>query len=296
MKGSEVHSDDASDNGVGTGVAGPRCVLIHAGAHKTGTTSLQAVFTRNRGALRAAGILYPTSGVLPNDYEADAHTNLAWELMGHGSFEPRNGTLLDDLMPEVTSTECQKVLLSSEEFARLFNKPWAMQRLKDEFCRAGFDPHVALVFRDVAEYADAMFTTLVGHGLLVGYSEYSRCVREDHGFTIKGNTYCFDRELLVRSFAEVFGGEAVTCIDYHPDDAVRPFLDAFKWFFGSALDGADLGIRANTTMDRVEALRESLRAAEARIAGLEAEVGELTTEIEHRSRHWWARNPRSRSH
>lgn len=282
------------DDGGGTGA--PRCVLIHAGAHKTGTTSLQAVFTRNRTTLRSAGILYPTSGVRPNDYRADAHTNLAWELMGHGSFDPLDGTLFGDLMPEIAATECEKILLSSEEFARLFNKPRAMRRLKEAFNEAGLVPHVALVFRDVAEYADAMFTTLVGHGLTIDYFEYSRRVREDHEFTIKGNTYCFDRETLTRSFADVFGDEAVTCIDYHHDDAVRPFLDAFKWFFEGALDQADLGIRTNTTMDRVEALRESLRAGEARIAELEAQVEELTTEVENLRRGWRARLSRTRSH
>ena len=256
-----------------------RSVLLHAGTHKTGTTSLQALFTQHRGALRARGILYPTSGVLPNDYEVDIHTNIAWELMGHNSFDPAIGTL-DDLIAEVASSDCEKVLLSSEEFSRLFDKPARMRLLKDAFEDLGFTPTVALVFRDVAEYADSMFITLVGHGLTVSHGEFAWRVKEERRVTIKGNTYCFDHEVLKRSFSDVFGSESVTCLEYDAEDSVRPFLDAFDWFFEGALDGVDANVRRNTTMDRIEGLRDSMRAGEARIADLEAEIERLTAELD----------------
>ena len=221
-------------NDAGHATAAKR-VLIHAGTHKTGTTSLQALFTRHRGALRARGILYPTTGILPNPYEIDSQTNIAWELMGHPSFDPAVGTL-DDLIAEVASSDCEKVLLSSEEFSRLFDKPARMRLLKEAFESLGFTSAVALVFRDMAEYSDSLFITLVGHGLTLSHAEFTRCAQEERRVTIKGNTYCFDHGVLERAFSEVFGAASVTCVEYDAEDSVRPFLDAFDWFFEGALD------------------------------------------------------------
>jgi hypothetical protein len=217
--------------------------------------------------------------VRPNDAGIDSQTNIAWELMGHNSFDPAVGTL-DELIEEVSSSGCEKVLLSSEEFARLFDKPPRLLRLKASFEDAGFAPRIGLVFRDMAECADTMFVTLLAHGLELSHEEFSRRASEEGKVTIKGNSFCFDRELITRSFVDAFGESAVTCIDYDRKDAIRPFLDAFDWFLEGALDGADTRVRANTIMDGVGRLRASIRAGEARIAELGTELDRLTAEVE----------------
>jgi hypothetical protein len=272
-----VHVGSGTEGG--SGAHATRTVLIHAGSHKTGTTSLQDLFTSHRGALRERGILYPFTGVLPNGTGIDSQTNIAWELMAHNSYDPAVGTL-DDLITEATSSGCEKVLLSSEEFARLFDKPARLLRLRESFEDAGFVPRIGLVFRDMAECADTLFVTLLAHGLELDHEEFVRRATEEGKVTIKGNSYCFDRGVITRSFVDVFGDSAVTCIDYDYDDAVGRFLDAFDWFFEGALDGADTSIRANTIMDGVERLRASIRAGETRIAGLEAEVENLRADVE----------------
>lgn len=245
------------------------------GTHKTGTTSLQALFTRHRADLADCGILYPQAGVVPNDHKIDTHTNIAWELMGHKSFDPALGTL-KDLIEEVDSSECQNVLLSSENFSLLFNKPARMRRLKESFESIGYRLHISLVFRDPSEFADSLYITLVGYGLTLHYSEYSRRVAEKGLVTKDGTTYCFDNAVFARSFIDVFGKKAVTAINYDANGAVQRFLTAFDWFFQGALDAVDQSIRINTTMDRIEGLRDSIRAREARIVELEAEVERLT--------------------
>lgn len=252
-----------------------RHVLIHAGSHKTGTTSLQALFTSQRNALRQHGILYPITGVLPNGTGIDSQTGIAWELMGHNSYEPALGTL-DGLIAEVASSDCERVLLSSEEFARLFDKPARLLQLKASFEDAGFAPRIGLVFRDMAECADTLFVTLLAHGLELAYEEFTRRAAEEGKVTIKGNSYCFDRGVITRSFVDVFGESAVTCVDYDRDDAVGPFLQAFDWFFEGALSGVNTSIRENTVMDGVERLQ---RAGEVRIADLESEIERLSEEV-----------------
>ena len=263
---------------VSEGGGTPR-VLIHAGTHKTGTTSLQALFTQHRKTLRERGILYPLTGVLPNGTGIDSQTNIAWELMGHDSFDPAVG-VLDELIAEVASSGCEKVLLSSEEFARLFDKPARLLRLKAACQDAGFAPQIGLVFRDMVECADTLFVTLLAHGLELSHEEFSRRAAEEGKVTIKGNSYCFDRAVITRAFVEVFGESAVTCIEYDRKDAVSPFLEAFDWFFEGALDDADTGVRANTIMDGAERIRASIRAGEARIASLGAEIERLQAEVE----------------
>ncbi len=251
-----------------------RPVLIHAGAHKTGTTSLQTLFTRHRADLRERGILYPTTGVLPQAEGIDSQTNLAWELLGHVFFDGELGTM-DDLLQEIDSSECEKVLLSSEDFACLFNQPGQLKELKVRLEGVGLTPHVVLALRDISETLDSLFITLVEFGLALTHEEFSARVAENGQVTIGRNTYCFDNDVLVRSFVDVFGEQAVTCVEYDPVDAVRPFLDAVGWFFDGALDRADRSIRQNTTVNRVEALRGVIWAERGRISELEAEVGRL---------------------
>jgi hypothetical protein len=218
------------------------------------------------------------TGVLPNGTGIDSQTNIAWELMGHNSFDPAVG-ILDELIAEVASSGCEKVLLSSEEFARLFDKPTRLLRLKAAFEDAGFAPQIGLVFRDMVECADTLFVTLLAHGLELSHEEFSRRASKEGKVTINGNSYCFDRALITRAFVDVFGESAVTCIEYDRKDAVSPFLEGFDWFFEGALDGADPGVRANTIMDGAERLRASILAGEARIERLEAEVEWLTARL-----------------
>jgi hypothetical protein len=268
-----------------------RTALIHVGAHKTGSTSLQTLFTRHRAELRQRGILYPVTGVRPNPDEIDSHTNVAWELRGHTHFNPASGTL-DQVIEEIETSECPKVLLSSEEFACLFDQPDELGRLKKSLEGAGLAPHVCLVLRDPTEVAESLYITLAGYGLDLSFAEYFQIVTEEGRFSTPDNTYCFDNTVLARSFVDVFGEDAVTCVEYDPRDAVRPVLDAHDWFFLGALADSELDIRYNTTVSRVEELRSTIRSGELRIAALELELERARAD----SRSLQARLTRSEEH
>lgn len=54
-------------------------VVIHIGSHKTGSTAIQMFCSRNRAALKKAGVLYPESGT-PENYPF-GHHRLAWALL-----------------------------------------------------------------------------------------------------------------------------------------------------------------------------------------------------------------------
>ena len=255
-----------------------RSVLIHAGTHKTGTTSLQTLFTRHRAELADRGILYPVTGVWSGGSEGESHTNIAWELMGHVLFDPESGTL-DDLVDEIVASPCRNALISSEEFSCFFVHPEFLCQLRDRLLDAGLTPYIALSFRDVDDYARSLYVTLASLAYEPTYAEFQEMVAVDGEVTFRKNTYCFDYDRLVRTFAEIFGAEAITCIDYDPTDAVAPFLKALDWFFEGALDGADADLRSNTTMSRVEELRRRVTVRQERIDTLEVQVEELEAEV-----------------
>lgn len=86
-------------------------LILHAGIHRTGTTSLQQLFAKNRAALAAQGVVYPGEG--PN------HQKLAWQL-----FHDKAGAA-DAVLALVAAAEAQaaattdrpRIVLSAEDFA-----------------------------------------------------------------------------------------------------------------------------------------------------------------------------------
>jgi hypothetical protein len=133
---------------------------------------LQTLFTRHRAELRSHGILYPATGVISTHDAIENQTNLAWELLGHIYFDPTFGSL-DQLVDEIGASDCPKVLLSSEEFACLFDQPEQLDRLKECLEGAGYNPRIALVLREPTEIAASLYLTLVSYGLNLTFAEYS---------------------------------------------------------------------------------------------------------------------------
>lgn len=92
-----------------------RELVIHIGAHKTGTTSLQSCFDERAHTLRSAGVLYPHS----NWYHHSQH-RLAFAMKGMR--DPKGGAV-PDLADEIAALNaaiaaggCDRIFISSEEF------------------------------------------------------------------------------------------------------------------------------------------------------------------------------------
>lgn len=88
-------------------------IILHAGFHKTATTSLQALFTAERAALKAQSVLYPETARLPFP-NSHKHQNLYKALHGsEAEFNAEKATLLD----EFEKSGCDTMLLSSEHLS-----------------------------------------------------------------------------------------------------------------------------------------------------------------------------------
>lgn len=85
-------------------------VVIHAGIHRTGTTSLQLFLEGNRTALRERGIVYPG--------EARNHQSLAWSLKR----KPDDTAEIKRLL--TADPEAKTVVLSAEDFCIHTDLQW----------------------------------------------------------------------------------------------------------------------------------------------------------------------------
>lgn len=89
-------------------------LYIHAGMHKTGTTSIQHALGRNVETLKQAGIISPESGLYPL---VRAHHHAVWSLYEHPThhYDAKHGRFVD-LIAEIRQSDYDHFVISSEEF------------------------------------------------------------------------------------------------------------------------------------------------------------------------------------
>src|SRR5690606_981899 len=105
------------DRSLETRVMGPRTsILIHIGAHKTGTTSIQQTFSAHADDLLRGGLLYPASGRLPQADLSFGHHGLSRAVRALAQGNTSGGGALDDLLGEIETKQPERVVISSEEF------------------------------------------------------------------------------------------------------------------------------------------------------------------------------------
>jgi hypothetical protein len=90
-------------------------VLLHIGAHKTGTTSIQSTMMHSSGALAERGLLYPRCC-----WAFSGHHRLAYAMKGKADPTTKDAPDLDqelnDLSRVLNSSNARTCLISSEEF------------------------------------------------------------------------------------------------------------------------------------------------------------------------------------
>lgn len=104
-------------------------VILHVGAHKTGTTALQSTFYRNRDTLARSGVIYPDT----NWYHY-AHHRLAYALLGRRDQDKGDVPVLSDELDALNAVIARadkdaRIFVSSEGLLALPSE--AVQSLKD---------------------------------------------------------------------------------------------------------------------------------------------------------------------
>jgi hypothetical protein len=136
-----------------------RC-FIHIGTHKTGTTAIQQLLSRNDSILEQKGYLYPKAGRpegLPSQH------NLAWQISDDHRFQDDYGTI-DDLIKEVKNRS-DDIILSSEDFECSLHHTPKFSGFISLLQSHGFLVTVILYVRNQVDYLPRLYLTLLHFGL-----------------------------------------------------------------------------------------------------------------------------------
>jgi hypothetical protein len=186
-------------------------LFLHIGTHKTGSTALQILLAENDSLLADNNVIFPASGRISKH---SGHHNIAWELNGDPRFTNENGTL-SDLCRELSASDCNLAIISSEDFEYLHQKPDQLHFLKTALEDVGYQTEVVIFFRDQARYAYSLYQELVKHGLDKSFYSFSKEIFRTGAFFMNGNwRFCFSYEDIVQIFANVLGSNNVHCEAY----------------------------------------------------------------------------------
>jgi hypothetical protein len=180
-------------------------LILHAGTHKTGTTSIQKALADNRAGLRKQGLIYP-DGRVPFGYDNRAHHLFAHALTGRDPMGRRKAEAFIGAARAMASSG-DTILISSEPVCRhvAAHEPsieppdyWTLRRrylasLADVL--GGFDVTVLLYFRERASFAESLFLELAAKG-------NSRRTFQEF---LAAHEHRFDYERQLDLFREIFG-------------------------------------------------------------------------------------------
>ncbi|RMA43670.1 sulfotransferase domain-containing protein [Rhodophyticola porphyridii] len=190
-------------------------IILHIGAHKTGTTTLQRLFAENRALLQERGVLYPES----NWYHYAQH-RLAFALRAQ-SFEVAGGCAeareqINELCRAISETKAEKVFVSSEE---LFSIPLGKLRLLAE--RLGEWP-VRIIA--VVRRPDDMLLSLYNQNIKHPGNSFRRPIK----YYLE-NPREIDPDMqanaCIGNWIELFGQDNVTLLDYEAKSPVDIIID-----------------------------------------------------------------------
>lgn len=97
--------------------------ILHAGGHKTGSTSLQNFLYKNKRSLIKQGVLYPdllpNEGFINHNWMADVISENEELCKKHGFYKFRDIDLYAQLMNQISKFKPKKIIISGEAFARV---------------------------------------------------------------------------------------------------------------------------------------------------------------------------------
>ena len=206
-----------------------RICFLHIGTHKTGTTTIQDVLTRDPTVLATHGIYVPRAGRFG---AAGGHHNLEEELNRSPNFDPSHGDLAS-LAREIAGCNAPTVVISSENLEHLFTRPEALERLRQTLDDAGFRTRVVVYLRNRYDYARSLYLELRKHGLETGFDHFLDEIVATGVITLSGSgrAYSFEYGRILDAFADVFHRENIVARHYDAAAAniVRDFFSIAGW-------------------------------------------------------------------
>ena len=154
-------------------MANGRTIHLHIGTEKTGTTTLQAMFSMNRPVLAAAGIFYPTTPGTANHVGLPVYALPAANRPGLYSMlrlstpakvEEYRTRLPADLAAELDRSDCKDIVISSEHLSSRLRQVHVLRRLFDMLGKLADAIKVIVYLRPQHELAPSSYSTNVKSG------------------------------------------------------------------------------------------------------------------------------------
>lgn len=194
-------------------------LIIHIGTHKTGTTSIQKFLLTNESKLLKDGILFPKEGRMDNSN----HAPLAWELNSQLKIQKQNmlRNKWESLFNEIENNQCDKVVLSSEEFSLLGTS--SIELLQERLTKKHIQCQIIIFLRTQYELLQSNYVELLKQGVIdINFASFitQSYFQIDSRFTLLQ----FDYQYMLQPWIKVFEKKNIQVINY------SKYLDAVKLF------------------------------------------------------------------
>lgn len=196
-----------------------RC-FIHAGVHKTGTTTFQQTLALNRAALADVHLHVPTAGWVD---ASPGHHNIAFAIRGDEWFQSATSAV-DELRRELTGRDAD-IVVSSEVFScltceqlRTLNRTFLELHLKVEF---------VVVLRHQSETIPALYWEAVKHGSEQTFDDFFERVLGEGKVRIRTLDIPLEYDHVAAAINSV-GGQLHVCAYTHVaagDTLIRSLFD-----------------------------------------------------------------------
>lgn len=182
-----------------------RVCYIHVGTHKTGSSAIQWFIMHNADALGEMGVLVPRMG-FDTDFLQGGHANIARELSGDVLFNARFGTV-ERALTVIDNSGMPTVVLTSELFEFLHDRPLKMAPLIENLRRIGYEPKAILYLRSRIAYIESLYVQMLRSGFDCPFDEYLDYVLK-HGEYVSTDGFThfqFEYAKVLSGFEQAFG-------------------------------------------------------------------------------------------
>ncbi|ARP99139.1 hypothetical protein DFP91_3636 [Pseudorhodoplanes sinuspersici] len=184
-------------------------IIVHAGFHKTGTTSIQSFLNRNRHVLRAADIDFYSGRYISNNHVELHAASMRDERMS--SWKKASGFRSSAMFPVIAAqikeaidaSPCKTILFSAEGISYLRFED-EIRRLHDLLGRR--QTSIIIYQRERSAWLESFKAQLSTH---IPFS-----TDKDAFNYVEPDTWLLDFETRIGAFQKAFGAENVTVVDY----------------------------------------------------------------------------------
>lgn len=182
-----------------------RTLFIHAGTHKTGTTSVQWYLNRHGRKLSTYGTYVPRAGC--PSARSSGHHNIPWLLMGDPRAKIEHGGI-DALLAELAEVDSPQAVVSSEEFQFLADRPEALSELDHRVHEAGWAPVYLMYLRAPGAYANSLYREFPLQNIHVPFADFLAGVLAQGAYQPPGEVILrLDYDVLAQKWRAAARGE-----------------------------------------------------------------------------------------